>query len=135
MNDDGVCSGDAVGISALNRFTYAPIINQCFCPGYDNEAVVYPSLARSLNLSAELFDGHQRVRVANERVHFWKLLILQADTRRTHARELLNEASHIVVVAKTGVTIDQNGRAHSSCHVLNDLQDFTHGRFVAVAQP
>ena len=70
-----------------------------------------------------------------EAVGLWEAFVLQAHPRDSPLFQFSNQPPNGIEVPPAGIAVDENRKIRGIRHELSDLQDLTHARFVAIANP
>ena len=134
MDENGVGTGESIGLGTAQGFVHAPARNQCLDTRDDAKSGILLRILAGGDLADELLDVGQRLAFRVQKaIRLRKLLILDADTRDAALLELAHQAAHVVEIAVTGVAVEQYGQIAGIGHELEHVHNLGPTRLVVVA--
>ena len=109
VDQHGVSAGLAVGFAATQGFVQPPAGNERLDPGHDAEVVILLRILAGLDLAAKTVEIFERLLLTlDEAVGLRKQLVLDAHAGDLALLQLVYQPAHVVEVAVTGVTVEQD---------------------------
>src|ERR1700704_44637 len=106
VDEDGVGSCGAVSMGPIQGFVQTQAEDESFNSGDDAEVAILLRILGSLDLPGKFFSiGQELMSLIEERIGLGKYLVLDAHGRNISLLELTHQASHIVEVSISGVSI------------------------------
>ena len=133
MYQDGIGPGCAISLGPLQGLIHAPARDQCLHPCNNAKIRVLPAVFTGPDLAAKFINIGQGLFLAvNEAVGLGEFLVFNADAGYAALFELSDQAPHVVEVAVTGITVQQDRDIRGVGHEFQHVDDLGPACFITV---